>query len=91
MEVYGTEGYVARGSPGQGAVIESTELEAEGIRGTISPRDLPEPLPSPMERRIDAILHDTATTIGVEDGRNLTGLLEAAYRSARRGRAVRLD
>ena len=90
IEIYGTEGYVARGLPGQELVIESTKLEAAGIRGPISPRDLPDPLPSPMEQWISAILHDTPMTITVEDGRNLTELLEAAYRSAREGREVDL-
>ena len=90
MEIYGTEGYVAQGLPGQGLVIESTKLKDEGIRGPIPPRNLPDPLPSPMEQWISAILHDTPMTITVEDGRNLTELLEVVYRSAREGRELYL-
>lgn len=91
IEIYGTEGYVAQGWPGQGIILESTKLEAQGIQGTIIPRDLPEPAPMPMEQWVDAILHGTEPAITVEDGRNLTELLDAAYTSAREGRAVRFD
>jgi predicted dehydrogenase len=42
-----------------------------------------------LEQWLAAILRDEPMTITVEDGRNLTQLLEAAYTSAREGRAVR--
>jgi len=91
IEIYGTEGYVARGWPGEGMILESTKLEAEGIQGTIIPRDLPEAAPMPMAQWVDAILHGTEPMITVEDGRNLTEMLDAAYTSAREGRAVVFD
>jgi len=51
---------------------------------------LPPALPAPMDQWVGAILHDTPMTITVEDGRNLTQLLECIYVSAREGRNVAL-
>jgi hypothetical protein len=41
-----------------------------------------------MQQCISAILHETPVTITVEDGRNLTEMLENAYRAAREGREI---
>jgi predicted dehydrogenase len=49
-----------------------------------------DPLPLPMDQWIAAILHNKLVTITVEDGRNLTQLLEAVYRAAEAGQEVRL-
>jgi predicted dehydrogenase len=87
MEIYGTEGYVGR-DPNGGLLLTSTHLEPEDVEGMIKPTKLPDPLPSPLEQWISAILHDTPMTITVEDGRNLTELLERAYQAARRGSEV---
>lgn len=87
VEVYGTEGYVGR-SPGGGLTLSSTQLRPEGIDGAITPSKLPDALPMPMEQWISAILHGTPMTITVEDGRNLTQLLEGAYRAAREKREI---
>ncbi len=81
MEIFGTSGYVGR-DPHGGLLLRSTELEPEGIQGFISPAKLPDALPMPMEQWISAILHGTEMTITVEDGRNLTQLMEAAYKAA---------
>jgi predicted dehydrogenase len=87
IEIYGTDGYVGR-DPSGGLLLASTQLQPEGVQGYIKPTKLPDALPHPMEQWIGAILHDTPMTITVEDGRNLTQLLEAAYQSAREGREV---
>ena len=89
IEIYGTDGYIGR-DPSGGILLTSTQLQAEGIRGYIKPdpRSLPPDLPHPFEQWVSAILHDTPMTITVEDGRNLTQLLEAAYVAAREGREV---
>jgi predicted dehydrogenase len=87
FEIWGTDGYVGR-DPSGGLLLTSTQLQAEGIQGYIKPTNLPDALPHPMEQWIGAILHDMPMTITVEDGRNLTQLLEAAYQSAREGREV---
>ena len=87
IEIYGTDGYLGR-DPNGGLLLRSTQLEPQGIAGYIKPTDLPDPLPLPIDQWISAILHDTAMTITVEDGRNLTELMERAYQAAREGREV---
>lgn len=47
---------------------------------------LPDALPHPMAQWIDAILNDTPATITVDDGRNLTELMEGMYIASREGR-----
>jgi 1,5-anhydro-D-fructose reductase (1,5-anhydro-D-mannitol-forming) len=90
-ELYGTEGYLGMNTwPGGGIYLTSTKLEADGIRGTITSPQLPPPLPGPMDQWISAILHGTEMTITVEDGRNLTEMLEAIYVSSREGREVKV-
>jgi len=87
MEIRGTKGYIGR-DPNGGLLLRSTELEAEGIQGYIKPARMPDNLPSPMDQWVSAILHGTEMTITVEDGRNLTEMLERAYEAAREGREV---
>ena len=87
IEIYGTDGYLGR-DPNGGLLLRSTQLEPQGIAGYIKPTDLPDPLPLPIDQWISAILHDTAMTITIEDGRNLTEMLERAYQAAREGREV---
>jgi 1,5-anhydro-D-fructose reductase (1,5-anhydro-D-mannitol-forming) len=87
MEIYGTAGYVGR-DPHGGILLRSTMLEPEGIQGFISPAKLPDALPMPMEQWVSAILHGTPMTITVEDGRNLTQLMEGAYKAAEEKREV---
>ncbi len=88
MEIYGTEGYVGldRRDAGSGVAVISSQLQPEGLAGYIQPTKLPEALPAPMDQWISAILHGTDMTITVEDGRNLTQLLEGMYIAAREGR-----
>lgn len=87
IEIYGTDGYVGRNANG-GISLVSTQLQPEGIEGAITPTRLPAALPMPMDQWIGAILHGTPMTIRVEDGRNLTQLLEGAYRAARERREI---
>ncbi len=81
MEIYGTDGYIGR-DPMGGLLLNSTQLQPEGVVGYISPTKLPNALPMPMDQWISAILHDTPMSITVEDGRNLTQMLEGAYKAA---------
>ncbi|MBN1876909.1 MAG: Gfo/Idh/MocA family oxidoreductase [Anaerolineae bacterium] len=87
MEIYGTDGYIGR-DPRGGLLLNSTQLQAGGIVGYISPSKLPDALPMPMDQWISAILHDTSMTITVEDGRNLTQMLEGAYKAAKEKREI---
>lgn len=88
-EIYGTEGFVGKGLLGLPVQLQGPKAEVAGLTGTFSPARLPEGLPSPLDQWISAVAHDTPMHITVEDGRNLTQLLEAIYVSAREGRAVR--
>jgi predicted dehydrogenase len=88
-EIYGTDGYLGLNTaPNSGVVLSSTQLKTGDIQGYISPTNLPKALPMPMDQWIGAILHGTPMTICVEDGRNLTELLEGTYQSARSGKEV---
>jgi 1,5-anhydro-D-fructose reductase (1,5-anhydro-D-mannitol-forming) len=89
-EIYGTEGFLGWGFPGQNPQLTSRKLEAAGLQGTLIPSNLPKALPSPLEQWIAAIVRNEPMTITVEDGRNLTQLLEGIYTAAREGREVRL-
>lgn len=83
MEIYGTDGYISRGmNPGQGLSLYSTKLD---MKGYITPTELPAALPMPFQQWVAACLHGTPSTISVEDGRNLTELLEGIYAAARTG------
>jgi 1,5-anhydro-D-fructose reductase (1,5-anhydro-D-mannitol-forming) len=81
LEIYGTDGYVSRAAgPGQGLSLFSTKLD---IKGYITPTELPAALPMPFGQWVAACLHGKPATITVEDGRNLTELLEGIYAAAR--------
>jgi 1,5-anhydro-D-fructose reductase (1,5-anhydro-D-mannitol-forming) len=90
IEIYGTEGHLIRGIPGQGLSLFSRKLSADGIQGTILPQNLPAALPSLMKQWIGAILRGETPATTVEDGRNLTQLMDAAYRASDEGREVKL-
>jgi predicted dehydrogenase len=88
-EIYGTDGYMSLGAaPNSGLLLNSTQLKAGDIQGYISPTNLPKALPMPMDQWISAITRGTPMSINVEDGRNLTELLEGTYQSARAGKEV---
>ena len=89
LELYGTEGYVGyNGRPGDQIQLISNQLHPGDLQGVVLPTKLPEALPLPLEQWINAILHDTPLTITVEDGRNLTQILEGVYRAAQTGQTV---
>ena len=88
-EIYGTEGYVGFGTTfGGGLVLNSTHLKVDDIQGYLSPTNLPKALPMPMDQWIGAILHGAPMSITVEDGRNLTEVLEGTYTAARSGKTL---
>jgi predicted dehydrogenase len=81
LELYGTEGYIGRATAlGQGLILASQQLD---VKGYILPSELPDAPPTPIEQWVGACLHGTPSTITVEDGRNLTELLEGIYTAAR--------
>ena len=84
MEFYGTEGYLGRSTaPGLNIVLNSRKIHSPIADGAyITPTDLPKPLPMPFVQWIDAIQNNTKAAITVEDGRNLTEVLEGIYKAA---------
>jgi predicted dehydrogenase len=90
VEIYGTHGHLLMGMPGQSLSLQSTDLAAGAIEGTILPSKLPQSRPPLMRQWIGAILRNEEPSTTVDDGRNLTQLLDAAYRSASEGREIRL-
>jgi predicted dehydrogenase len=88
-EIYGTEGFLGWGFPGQNPQLVSRRALAEGYSGTLVPSDLPKAAASPLDQWIAALARDEPMAITVEDGRNLTQLLEGIYTAAREGREVR--
>ncbi len=90
MELYGTEGYAAIGTLYDRPVLKSKRAPEEDLDNGLHPRELPEALPKPLDQWISAILDQTTPTITVRDGRNLTEMLEACYRSAESNATVML-
>ncbi len=89
LEIYGTEGFLSIGmGPGPNIWLEGRGIEAAGIKGALAPTSLPDALPMPMDQWISAIVDGTAMTIGIDDGWNLTQLMDGCYRAARTGQAV---
>jgi predicted dehydrogenase len=91
IEIYGTEGYVSRGVGSQpkevllaGRTLTVGQYPSSALPW-VMPTDLPRALPMPFPQWVGACLHDTPMTITVEDGRNLTQMLEGIYTAARTG------
>ena len=89
LELYGTEGSLIFGHP-KGPVMTSSKLSDKEVEEFLSSENRLKSPPSPMSQWISAILHDTPITITIQDGRNLTELLQAAYMSAAEGKEVKL-
>lgn len=86
LELYGTEGsFVA----GHGEMhFETRKLSDEEKAEYIA--NAPAAPPEPMQQWINAILRDEPMTINIQDGRNLTELMQAFYLSSERGVSVEL-
>ena len=88
LEIYGTAGYLTIDTgPGPRIWLESTKIDAAGLKGPIAPSSLPPALPSPMDQWLAAIKTDAPMTITIKDGWNLTQLMEGCYTAARTGKA----
>jgi 1,5-anhydro-D-fructose reductase (1,5-anhydro-D-mannitol-forming) len=86
FELFGTEGSITMGA---GPLSLTTrKLSDDEIKDYIASG--PESLPSPMQQWINAIEDGSEMTITIQDGRNLTELLQAAYMSAAQDKAIEL-
>jgi len=86
FELLGTEGSITMGAGP--LTLTSTKLSDDEIKEYIA--NGPKGLPPAMQQWINAIEDGTEMTITIEDGRNLTELLQAAYMSSDQGKAIDL-
>ena len=86
LELYGTEGSLVIG--GGDIHFESRKLSDDEQAAYLA--NPPEDLPSAMQHWINAILRDEPMHITIQDGRNLTELMQAFYMSAEHGLAIDL-
>ncbi len=86
LELYGTEGSLVQGINGTQLLTRKLDDDARDAFLANPPADLP----SAMDQWVGAILNDTPMTITIQDGRNLTEVMEAVYRASSTGQAVDL-
>ncbi|MFC1715467.1 Gfo/Idh/MocA family protein [Candidatus Poribacteria bacterium] len=86
FELLGTEGSITMGAGPLS--ITSTKMSEDEIKKYIA--DGPDHLPTPMQQWINAIEDGTEMSITIQDGRNLTELLQASYMSAEQDKAIQL-
>lgn len=87
LELYGTEGTLFTGGPDDGVHIISNVLGAK-LNGWITPSELPKTQPRPVRQWAEALMNNTPMPFGLEDGTQLTELMEAAYRAHREAKTV---
>ncbi|MDA1190870.1 MAG: Gfo/Idh/MocA family oxidoreductase [Candidatus Poribacteria bacterium] len=86
LELYGTEGSFVLGHGGMH--FQSRKLGEDGVKEYLEKR--PQAVPAPMIQWVNAIVNDSPMTITIQDGRNLTEVMQAAYISSETGKAVSL-
>ena len=86
LELYGTEGSLVQG---MGDTQLQTRVLDDDARDAFL-ANAPDNLPSAMDQWVNAILNDAPMTITIQDGRNLTEVMEAVYRASSTGQAVSL-
>jgi predicted dehydrogenase len=77
------------GGPDDQVRIVSDKIESK-VPGWVSPTSLPAGLPRPIRVWVDGIREGTPIPFGLDEGTQLTELMEAAYRSCRENRAVEI-
>lgn len=85
LELYGTEGTLLIGGPNNQVKINSKSHTSTDWSIV---NDLPTELPSPLNQWVNAILNDEQIHFGLQDGIQLTQLMEGAYKSYKEGRRV---
>ncbi|HHZ12858.1 MAG: Gfo/Idh/MocA family protein [Caldicoprobacterales bacterium] len=82
LELYGTHGSLFIGGADNQIRLVSSKMESQ-VPGWITPTQLPDPLPSAIDQWVEGILRDGEILFGLEDGIELTRLMEGAYKSHR--------
>jgi 1,5-anhydro-D-fructose reductase (1,5-anhydro-D-mannitol-forming) len=86
LELSGTEGSLVVGGPDEGSVrIKSKKLDK---KEWTTPAPLPEALPPAIKTWVDGILKGTPITFGLEEGIQLTELMQYAYVASKEKRQV---
>jgi len=89
MELYGTAGSLIIGGPDGRTQIISEKIETS-MKGWISPSQMPKALPSPISMWVAGVVDNAPIEFGLEEGTQLTELMENAYKSHKLGRPVKI-
>ncbi|HZJ56633.1 MAG TPA: Gfo/Idh/MocA family oxidoreductase [Clostridia bacterium] len=89
MELYGTQGSLFIGGADNRIRLISQKAESR-VPGWITPTQLPDALPSAIDQWVEGILCGGEIIFGLEDGIELTRLMEGAYRSHRENSIVEI-
>jgi 1,5-anhydro-D-fructose reductase (1,5-anhydro-D-mannitol-forming) len=90
FEIYGTKGYLTMEmGPGAPLLCQSLTINAGELQGPVAVNNLPKAPLSPMPQWFAAIKSGAETTITLQDGWNLTQMMEGIYGAARTGEAYR--
>ncbi len=87
LELYGTEGALLIGGPDGGVKLRSNKVESS-VPGWVVPASLPQAKPEPIRQWVTACLTGGDSPFTLDDGIQLTELMEAAYIAHREGRQV---
>ncbi len=89
LEVYGTEGAILVGGPDDGVWVRTGQVKARSTAGSVLHGCLRRIRP-PLSQWLAAIEEGVPPKISLQDGRDLTELMEAATRSHQEGRPIEL-
>lgn len=89
FEIYGTEGTLID-RDGQPLMLASCNLD-DSQTGFLPVTDMPEALPSPLTMFLDACTKGTPIVFDMDAARNLSELLEMAYKAHKNNTVVRAD
>ena len=87
LELYGTEGALIIGGSDGRVQFRSNKISSS-VAGWIAPSDLPKPLPPPLRQWVSGCLEGSEIHFGLQDGTQLTELMQNAYLAHSRGRQV---
>jgi len=87
LELSGTEGTLLVGGPEGRLQIRSNKLEDTNWH---TPAEMPQQLPPPLRIWVEAVLHGGEIPFGLEEGTQLTELMQYAYESHRNGCQVEI-